>query len=139
MSKYMVVELEITDGEHIVKALEQLGVPRSCIEVHEVPTGLYGYRGDLRQEKANIIVRKENVTKYFGVGAPNDIGFLRMSNGKYRAIVSAYDKTAWWNKKENKFKQYAVESQTIAYFKGKYNIKRVEKDGKIVLVATSKT
>lgn len=138
MSKYLVVELEITEGSHIVQALEEMGVPKECIEVHETPRALYGYQNDMRNEKANIIVRKENVRKYFGAGAPNDLGFERMSNGKYRAVVSAYDKSAWWNNKENKFKQLTSVIKVEQTAKRNYFTKRVEENGKIKVILTSK-
>lgn len=57
-------------------------------EEHEVAQNLYGYGGDKRQQKANIIVRR----KYVG-SAANDVGFLRRDDGSYELIISEYDRS----------------------------------------------
>jgi len=56
-------------------------------EEHEVAQNLYGYGGDKRQQKANIIIRR----KYVG-SAANDVGFLRRDDGTYELIISEYDR-----------------------------------------------
>jgi hypothetical protein len=57
------------------------------IEIHENPTNLYGFKGDKREQVANIIIRKQNVGN-----ASNDLGFLRKPDGTFEAIISEYDK-----------------------------------------------
>jgi hypothetical protein len=59
---------------------------RNQIEAHEDPKHLYGYQGDRREQKANVIIRRNNVG-----GAANDVGFFRDGDGKYNAIISEYD------------------------------------------------
>lgn len=58
----------------------------TTVEVHEVATNLYGYHNDMRNDKANIIVRR----KFVG-SAANDLGFVRNENGTYSAVISAFD------------------------------------------------
>lgn len=87
MSEYIVVtDIDMDDGDCIVKALKELGYP--CT-VHAEPKNLHGFQGDKREQKAHIIVDKGHV----GVAA-NDVGFLKKANGKYEMIISAYDKSA---------------------------------------------
>ena len=52
---------------------------------------LTGYRGDIREEKAEIIIPKEQVNSF--TGASNDIGFAWIeSEDKFEFICSEYDK-----------------------------------------------
>ena len=65
--------------------------------MHAMPTNLYGYHDDMRQQKAHIIVRR----KHIGYAA-NDLGFLRNADGSYSQIVSDFDQgkhDAKWNAK----------------------------------------
>jgi hypothetical protein len=86
MSEYVIVATAFTDADHLVDALVDLGFPRDTIEMHDHPVTLYGYRGDARPERAEIVIRRE----YVGRGA-NDIGFVRQADGTFRAIISEYD------------------------------------------------
>lgn len=65
--------------------MEELGY---IYESHSTPQNLYGYAGDVRKEKANIIVRKKHVGH-----SSNDVGFLKDSDGNYSMIISEFDKT----------------------------------------------
>jgi len=47
---------------------------------------LYGYQGDVRAQKAHLIIRREHVGR-----AANDLGFEKQPDGKYRVWVSEYD------------------------------------------------
>lgn len=67
-----------------MKALGDAGYTE--VEIHEVAQNLFGYHGDVRSEKANIIVRR----KYVGQSA-NDLGFVKSADGTYAAIVSEFD------------------------------------------------
>ena len=67
-----------------MKGLNDMGY--TTVEVHKEPQSLFGYQGDRRQEKANVIVRRCHVGP-----AANDLGFLRKPDGSYSAIVSAFD------------------------------------------------
>lgn len=85
MSAYTRGECFINNQESLVEALNELGFDH--VEVHETPQALYGYHGDVRPEKAHVIIRR----KYIG-GSSNDIGFVKKENGTYEAIISDYDK-----------------------------------------------
>jgi len=85
MSHYSRVRTQFTDAESLVVALKAVGLKE--VEQHSSPTGLYGYQGDLRSDKAHIIVRRQ----YVGV-ASNDLGFIRRDDGTFAAIISDYDR-----------------------------------------------
>jgi hypothetical protein len=66
------------------------------IEINDVPQNLFGYKGDMRAEKAHIIIRRLHVGRN-----SNDIGFVKGEDGCYTAIISDYDKGKYgepWNK-----------------------------------------
>ena len=67
-----------------MKALNEMGYKE--VEVHEEAQQLVGYHGDLRAQKANIIVRR----KFIGHAA-NDLGFVKSADGTYSAIISDFD------------------------------------------------
>ena len=109
-----------------MQTLKEMGyVP----EVHKEAVGLYGYQGDVRKQKAHIILPRKQVGS-----ASNDVGFERTSKG-FTLHASAYD-SAWrtgakiktLNKtySENKIKKVVNRSTN-------YNImnRKVRKDGKI--------
>ena len=84
MSAYHTLKTEYRDRDTLVEALKEMGYPE--VEVHDEATNLYGYHGDKRSQKANVIVRR----KYVG-SAANDLGFVKTEDGTYEAIVSEYD------------------------------------------------
>ena len=87
MSAYKKIECDIVDKDSLLEALELLDLEA---EVHENPINLKGYRGDVRNEKAHIVIDKQQVNKFNG--ASNDIGFLwNEAENKYEFIVSEYD------------------------------------------------
>lgn len=87
MSAYKKIECEIVDKDCLLEALSLLGFsPDVFIE----PEKLKGYRGDKRNEVANIVISRDQVNKF--TGASNDIGFLwNEKENKYDFIVSDYD------------------------------------------------
>jgi hypothetical protein len=88
MSKYVQYDLKsITNLELLLAALADLGWDSGKVEVHETPVTLYGYHGDARPEKANIVIRRHNT----GIGSSNDIGFVKRDDGTYAPIISEYD------------------------------------------------
>jgi len=132
MSAYKVISCEITELSHLIAALEDMGLLKNEIEIHQDSVHLRGYRGDLRHEKANVIVRKGVVNKRFSAGQSNDIGFEEVE-GKYVARISDYDLT-WWKNKESRFKQVAAAESVIAKAKKKgYQITKKEVGGVIKL------
>ena len=86
MSAYKKIECDIVDKESLLEALKLLDLN---FEEHENPQNLYGWKDDERNEKANIILRRNEVNKF--TGASNDIGFL-WNDDKYEMIISEYDK-----------------------------------------------
>jgi hypothetical protein len=94
LSHYAEVKTVFKDPDALVAALQQMPTAttqswrKEQIEVHANPAGLYGYRGDLRKEKAEIIIRRR-----FVQGSANDIGFARQKDGSYAAIISEFDST----------------------------------------------
>lgn len=105
MSAYITIKMPIIDTECLVEALKKMGFDEKCIEVHNEPVKLVGYEGSLRNQTANIVIRK----KYVGA-ASNDIGFKKTNLG-YKFIVSEFDRGKYdsnWQKLllseyENKF------------------------------------
>ena len=84
MSKYNRQRSQYNDRDCLVAALNEVGY--TDVEVYDESVSLYGYRGDVRPEKANVIVRRKHIST-----AANDLGFVRESDGTYSAIVSDYD------------------------------------------------
>lgn len=95
MSAYSEVVTQFSDGELLLEALQEMGFqPRNCIGK---PEQLEGYKGDKRQQRADIIIPRRQVG-----GASNDIGFTRGPDGKYGAVISDYDSSRYdaeWLKK----------------------------------------
>ncbi|MFD0899600.1 DUF1257 domain-containing protein [Actinomadura sediminis] len=85
MSHYTKLRTAITDQDRLVAALNDLGFDH--VESHSSPTHLYGYQGDERPEKAEVVVRR----RYIGA-ASNDLGFHRTPDGTFEAIISGYDR-----------------------------------------------
>jgi hypothetical protein len=108
MSHYSKIDTQIVECESLVKALREMGYKR--IEVHEKAENLIGYQGDVRPEKANVIVRREYISP-----ESNDIGFRLTSQGTYEAIVSEYDQellgSDWVGKVCQNYAEIAVVSK----------------------------
>jgi hypothetical protein len=92
MSQFDDFKTIITDEECLISALCRClnaygqQIQRDWIECHKNPVNLYGYKGDKREQKANIIIRRNHVGN-----ASNDIGFIKNADGTYSAIISEYD------------------------------------------------
>lgn len=85
MSHFTRIRTQLRDAEVLVEALAAVG--HRTVEVHDDPQTLYGYRGDARPEKAEVVIRREHVGT-----ASNDIGFARREDGTFEAIISEYDR-----------------------------------------------
>jgi hypothetical protein len=90
MSRFEQTETVFTDAGFLCGALQDLGFQP---EVHEEPVRLYGHWGDEREDVAHVIVRRDQIHS-----ASNDMGFVRQPDGKFRAIVSEFDRTFSQNK-----------------------------------------
>jgi hypothetical protein len=84
MSHYSVIDTQIASGEHLVKALRDMGFAE--VEVHATPQPLVGWMGDPRTTLAHVIVRKKHVGP-----CSNDIGFLQTPSGYFKAQISDFD------------------------------------------------
>lgn len=84
MSHFTRIRTQLRDAEVLVEALRAVG--HGKVEVHDEPRTLYGYRGDARQEKAEVVIRRAHIGS-----ASNDIGFARREDGSFEAIISEYD------------------------------------------------
>ncbi len=88
MSMYASIKTQFKDEAALIAALMETGNwTREQIEVHSEPQNLLGYRGDVREDTANIIVRRKHVGS-----ASNDIGFRRTETGEFEAVISKYDR-----------------------------------------------
>ncbi len=85
MSHYTRVRTTLRDPQVLVEALADVGFAH--VEQHAVAQPLVGYRGDLRAQAAEIIVRRKHVGP-----SSNDIGFAYQPNGTYEAIISEFDR-----------------------------------------------
>lgn len=84
MSHYTRAKTRFTDSEVLLRALAAMGFPEA--ENHDQVVPLYGYRGDQRTDRANIVIRRVHIG-----AASNDIGFIRSKSGEFTAIISAFD------------------------------------------------
>lgn len=85
MSHFTRLRTVLRDTDLLVTALGTVGYPH--VEVHDTPRRLYGYRGDARPERAEVVIRRAQVGH-----ASNDIGFARQADGSFEAIISDYDR-----------------------------------------------
>jgi hypothetical protein len=86
MSHFVECQTEFRDPQALVAALVECGFAESQIEVHQQAVALHGYQGDVRPQKAHIVIRRQHVGR-----AANDVGWERMPDGTYRAWISEYD------------------------------------------------
>lgn len=101
MSHFSEYHASFSDEKTLIETLEEMGF-KGMIEVHEWSQSLYGYKGDVRAQKANIIIRRKFIGR-----ASNDIGFEKMPDGTYRIWISDYDK--------NRFNDKWIEQLKTAY------------------------
>ena len=107
MSKYMTfTSAAFKDRECLLQALQECGYAET--EEGEA-VSLYGYRGDKREETAQIVVRR----KFIG-SASNDLGFRKTDNG-YVPVISEYDQ------------QYMMQGKFLTNLRTNYNLKSAEK------------
>ena len=139
MSEYVECETNIKDERALVEALVEMGFEESQVERHEEAQPLYGYQGDKRQQKANVIMRRQHVGS-----SSNDIGFLKKEDGTYEAIISGFDRgsggnvaraTGGYNDKWLKGlnQNYTEKLFTREARKLGYQVKKEKKDKKIQL------
>ncbi len=112
MSAYGEFSTVMREGRFLVEALSAMGYQ---VEVHPDGTPLFGYHGDERPERAHVIIRRAQLDS-----ASNDIGFVRGADGRYRAILSEYDRSIGYDDKWlGKVQQHYKERQTLAMAQAK--------------------
>jgi hypothetical protein len=117
MSAYKTIECDIVNKEILLSALSLLNFSPN---IHEEPQHLYGFKGDQRKEKAEIIIPREQIN--FFTGASNDIGFVwNEKSEKYEMIVSDYDKARKMH--DRIIQAYVKEAIEKALEKNGYKIK----------------
>jgi hypothetical protein len=85
MSHFTRVRTKLRDAATLAAALNTMGF--STVEVHDQPQSLHGYQGDVRRERAEVIIRRRHIGLL-----SNDIGFARRPDGTLEAVISAYDR-----------------------------------------------
>ena len=112
MSAYGEFKTIMCDEKHLVDGLTEMGYR---VEVHPEGSHLIGYHGDERPERAHVIIRRAELDS-----ASNDIGFVRGTDGRFRAILSEYDRSIGFNDQWlGKVHQHYKEKQTLAAAKAK--------------------
>jgi hypothetical protein len=127
MSAYKTIKCSFKDKKTLLESLNNLGFnPVEYSEKHS----LSGYRNDLRQEKAEIIVPKSQISS-----VSNDLGFTYdEENKEYLMICSDYDSHKGL---ADKVKQsYAVTAIKNALKKNKFSIKSEIKNKSITINAS---
>jgi hypothetical protein len=112
MSAYGEYITNVCEEKFLVEGLRAMGYQ---VEVHRDGAALIGYHGDERPERANVIIRRAQLDS-----ASNDIGFARGSDGRFRAILSEYDRSIGYDDRWlGKVHQHYKETQTLAVAKAK--------------------
>jgi hypothetical protein len=92
MSHFTRVRTTLRDPRVLASALAELGFRDT--DVHDSPQALYGYLGDERPQRAEVIVRRRHIGP-----TSNDIGFARQPDGTFDAVISEFDRrtydTSW--------------------------------------------
>lgn len=131
MSAYKTIQCSFKDPKTLVDSLKDLGLSPV---IYDEKHNLRGYTGDIREEKAEIIVPKEQLNRLF-TGASNDLGFSFDSEKKqYNMLCSDYDMTAGVADKVTQ--SYALTAIKTALNKNKFNIVSEKREKTIVLNAT---
>ncbi len=112
MSAYGEYTTNVCEERFLVEGLRAMGYN---VEIHRAGAPLIGYHGDERPEHAHVIIRRAQLDS-----ASNDIGFLRGIDGRFRAILSEYDRSIGYDDRWlGKVHQHYKEAQTLAVAKAK--------------------
>jgi len=117
LSKYEETATEIRQSGHLITALRELGLRA---EFHPAGANLVGYEGQERPERAQVIVRRNQIGT-----ASNDIGFARKPGGTFAAVLSEYDRSIGFDEKWlGRVHQLYKEKQVLADARAKGYILR---------------
>jgi len=132
MSEFYEIDINMQDKACLVDTLVEMGYKPS---VHEDAIQLYGYQGDKRSQKANIVIPRSQVGS-----ASNDIGFENI-DGNFVLRISEFDKKQTKRFNIDKLKQiYATKTITkVIKSSGRYSVKssKVDKNGSNVINVVS--
>jgi hypothetical protein len=113
MSAYGEYETTLCEQKFLVEGLFDMGYTVQVYPDEGAP--LIGYHGDERPERAHVIIRRAQLDS-----ASNDIGFVRGADGRFRAILSEYDRSIGYDAQWlGKVHQHYKEKQTLAVAKAK--------------------
>lgn len=108
MSHFTTIKTTFVATGSLLKALADAGFKE--VEVHDAAQPLYGYQGDVRADRAEIIIRR----RFIGT-ASNDIGFKRQADGTFTAIISEFDRrrysVEWLNSLRQRYAYHVVKEQ----------------------------
>ncbi|MGP4009380.1 DUF1257 domain-containing protein [Streptomyces sp. 4N124] len=88
MSHFTRVRTALRDADLLVQALTAVGF--TTVETHDTPQTLYGYLGDARPDRAEVIIRRAHIGRL-----SNDIGFRRGRDGTFEAVISKFDRSRY--------------------------------------------
>ena len=129
MSAYIKNETCVRDINLLKDALKENGYPE--VEVNEEAQNLYGYHGDKRDDKAELIIRRKHIGS-----VSNDIGFKKNKHGNYDAIISQYDSSkhnsVWLNKVKSTYTTLMVKKTMKSMGATKLSESTIQKNGKPV-------
>jgi hypothetical protein len=112
MSAYGEYTTNLCEENFLIAALTAMGYK---VEAHPAGAPLIGYHGDERPERAHVIIRRAQLDS-----ASNDIGFVRETDGRFRAILSEYDRSIGYDDRWlGRVHQHYKEKQTLAVAKAK--------------------
>ncbi len=112
MSAYCEYITTLWEDKFLVAGLRAMGYE---VEVHTEGAPLIGYHGDERPERAHVIIRRAQLDS-----ASNDIGFVRGTDGRFRAFLSEYDRSIGYDDRWlGRVHQNYKEQQTLAVAKAK--------------------
>ena len=86
MSHFVECRTEFRSAEALIAALVECGFDPSVVEQHAEAVPLCGHHGDVRPQRAHIVIRRQHVGP-----AANDVGWERQPDGTYRAWISEFD------------------------------------------------
>ena len=90
MSHYATLETKFVSEEHLVLALRDMGI--SEVECHKEAEPLVGWKGDSREARAEVIIRRKHLS-----GAGYDFGFARAADGRFEAMITDDDRRHYGN------------------------------------------
>lgn len=143
MSAYAEYATDFADLDCLIEALLEMKnangtqFTREMLEVHQDAQKMLGYQGDVRSQKANVLIRgaggpKKGLGANNVGGASNDIGWEKNADGKYVAHISEYDSghynETWQSKLAQTYAEKFVEKRAK---RAGFKVEKEKVDGRI--------